>query len=75
VTSVRDECKFVSQLLVALSGYALPEDVERAFVAGFDQHLAKPPDLNELEQVFAAGAAPGSRRGSVSSNSGPGSVG
>jgi two-component system CheB/CheR fusion protein len=60
--------------LVALSGYALPEDIERAFAAGFDQHLAKPPDLHELEQVLADGATPGSRRRSVSSNSGPGSA-
>jgi signal transduction histidine kinase/ActR/RegA family two-component response regulator len=58
--------------LAALSGYALPEDVERAFAAGFDQHLAKPPELNELEQIFArlpsAGAALGSERESVSSD-------
>jgi CheY-like chemotaxis protein len=28
--------------LVALSGYALPEDVARAQTAGFNRHLAKP---------------------------------
>jgi signal transduction histidine kinase/ActR/RegA family two-component response regulator len=58
--------------LVALSGYTLPEDVERAFAAGFDRHIAKPPDLYELEQIFArvpsAKAALGSERESVSSN-------
>ena len=31
----------------------MPEDVERALDAGFDQHLAKPPDLHELEQILA----------------------
>jgi len=39
--------------LVALSGYALPEDVQRASEAGFDQHLAKPPNLDILEQTLA----------------------
>ena len=39
--------------LVALSGYALPEDVQRASQAGFDQHLAKPPDLDTLERTLA----------------------
>jgi two-component system CheB/CheR fusion protein len=39
--------------LVALSGYAQPEDVLRASEAGFDQHLAKPPSLERLEQTLA----------------------
>lgn len=41
--------------LVALSGYALPDDVARAKESGFDQHLAKPPSLEELERVFSFG--------------------
>jgi len=43
-------------LLVALSGYALPEDVERALDAGFDRHLAKPPSLEALKQLLATGS-------------------
>ncbi len=39
--------------LVALSGYALPEDLQRASEAGFDQHLAKPPNLDTIEQTVA----------------------
>jgi PAS domain S-box-containing protein len=39
--------------LVALSGYALPEDLQRASEAGFERHLAKPPGLEELEQMIA----------------------
>jgi PAS domain S-box-containing protein len=39
-------------LLVALSGYALPEDVERARQAGFERHLAKPPSLAKLAQLM-----------------------
>jgi two-component system CheB/CheR fusion protein len=40
--------------LVALSGYALPEDVQRAREAGFDQHVAKPPSLERLEEALAS---------------------
>ena len=42
------------RLLVALSGYALPEDMERASAAGFDRHLAKPPSLEKLEEILAS---------------------
>jgi two-component system CheB/CheR fusion protein len=38
--------------LIALSGYALPEDKEHAAKAGFHQHLAKPPNLENLMQLF-----------------------
>lgn len=43
--------------LVALTGYALPEDLQRAAEAGFDRHLAKPPDLVALERMLTE--APG----------------
>jgi PAS domain S-box-containing protein len=46
-----------SMFLVALSGYALPEDLQRAAEAGFDQHLAKPPSLEKLEQILAGAPA------------------
>ncbi len=39
--------------LVALSGYALPDDVLRAAEAGFDRHLAKPPSLDKLEELLS----------------------
>jgi PAS domain S-box-containing protein len=39
--------------LVALSGYAQPEDRDRARQAGFDAHVAKPPDTDELMDVVA----------------------
>jgi signal transduction histidine kinase/ActR/RegA family two-component response regulator len=39
-------------LLVALSGYALPEDIQRAMEAGFHLHLAKPADVAKLKQVL-----------------------
>jgi PAS domain S-box-containing protein len=40
--------------LVALTGYATPEDAERARQAGFDHHLAKPPDMEKLAAILAA---------------------
>jgi two-component system CheB/CheR fusion protein len=40
--------------LVALTGYALPEDLAKAKEAGFDEHLAKPPSLENLEKILAS---------------------
>jgi two-component system CheB/CheR fusion protein len=40
--------------LVALSGYAQPDDVQRAQEAGFEQHLAKPPSLEKLEALLGS---------------------
>jgi PAS domain S-box-containing protein len=42
--------------LIALSGYAQPEDVRRARDAGFDAHIPKPPPLDALLALVAAGA-------------------
>jgi CheY-like chemotaxis protein/anti-sigma regulatory factor (Ser/Thr protein kinase) len=39
--------------LVAVSGYAQPDDQRRAVEAGFDQHVAKPPDPSELERLLS----------------------
>jgi len=39
--------------LVAVSGYAQPEDLRAALEAGFDRHVAKPPDPDELERLLA----------------------
>jgi len=49
--------------LIAISGYAQAEDVRRALEAGFDAHVAKPPDPDELErllsgEVVAKGSVP-----------------
>jgi PAS domain S-box-containing protein len=38
--------------LIALSGYARPEDRRRAAAAGFDHHVAKPPRLEELRRLI-----------------------
>ena len=47
--------------LVALSGYALPEDVLRAQEAGFERHIAKPPRVEELEELLGGGCRRHSR--------------
>ena len=44
--------------LVALTGYAGPEDVARSIEAGFDRHLAKPPRFEELQEVLTSVAQP-----------------
>jgi two-component system CheB/CheR fusion protein len=40
--------------LVALTGYAGPDDIARAKAAGFDAHLAKPPTMATLERALQA---------------------
>lgn len=45
-----------SVVLVALSGYAQPEDRQRSRDAGFDLHLVKPLDPDRLRGLLAAAA-------------------
>jgi CheY-like chemotaxis protein len=40
--------------LVAVTGYAQPEDMKLPREAGFDAHVAKPPDLGELMSVLTS---------------------
>lgn len=40
--------------LVALSGHASERDVKRSLEAGFDRHVAKPPELSELRECIVA---------------------
>jgi CheY-like chemotaxis protein len=39
--------------LIALTGYSRPADFARASEAGFDAHLVKPYDFEELKKVMA----------------------
>lgn len=50
--TVRAETKDDGPLLIALSGYAQDEDRRRSREAGFDTHLAKPPDLEKLRAML-----------------------
>ncbi|WP_248324064.1 ATP-binding protein [Caballeronia sp. Sq4a] len=38
--------------LVAVSGYAQPEDVQKALDSGFDAHFTKPVDMLRIAQLF-----------------------
>jgi two-component system CheB/CheR fusion protein len=44
-------------VLVALSGYASPEDQRRAAEAGFQLHLGKPASREQIEKVLALAGA------------------
>ena len=48
---LREDKKFSSGL-IALTGYAQPEDKERAYQAGFHVHCTKPIGLKALEAAF-----------------------
>jgi CheY-like chemotaxis protein len=54
--AVRRDPAFARVQLVALTGYAQPEDRQRTSEAGFDAHVAKPPDLDELARLLRIGA-------------------
>ena len=53
--TLRSDDRLRSTRLVALSGYAQPEDRRRAAEAGFDDHVAKPPSLGALLASVAKG--------------------
>jgi len=57
----RADAALETAYLVALSGYALPDDIQRATESGFRRHLAKPPSIQALEELFAAHASPAAR--------------
>ena len=43
--------------LIAMTGFGRPEDRKRALACGFDHHLVKPLDLDELERLLHEAAA------------------
>jgi signal transduction histidine kinase/CheY-like chemotaxis protein len=49
---LRRDAALAGTRLVAVSGNAQPSDVERAAAAGFDLHIAKPPDPHAIEQLL-----------------------
>jgi CheY-like chemotaxis protein len=52
-TSLRSHLETASARLIALTGYAQPEDRRRAFEAGFEAHLRKPPDMEVIADLLA----------------------
>jgi CheY-like chemotaxis protein len=51
--TLRSDASLRSARLIALTGYAQPEDCARAMEAGFDAHLAKPASIDELQDLIA----------------------
>jgi PAS domain S-box-containing protein len=51
--AIRADASLSATTLVALTGYAAPEDLARSQEAGFDFHLAKPPSIEAIERVLA----------------------
>lgn len=45
---------FASSLMIAISGYALEADIARSKASGFDRHLAKPVDIDDLVRSLVA---------------------
>jgi CheY-like chemotaxis protein len=50
---LRQHAATADSLLVAISGYGQAEDLLLSREAGFDYHLVKPVDFDELASVFA----------------------
>jgi two-component system CheB/CheR fusion protein len=58
---LRREAGLQQALLVAVSGYGKEEDRHHSQEAGFNAHLVKPVDLDQLDELLARAAARGSR--------------
>ena len=50
---IRLEAAHPAMLLVALTGYGQAADRQRSREAGFDHHLVKPADFDEIEKILA----------------------
>jgi len=50
--TIRSEAALARTFLVAVTGYASPEDQRKAADAGFDRHLAKPVPIEVIEEVL-----------------------
>ena len=51
--AVRQDPALRAALLIAVSGYAQPADIAKTKAAGFDDHLAKPPDIARVKTLLA----------------------
>lgn len=50
--TVRNDEELRSVYLIAMSGYGQPEDKAKAQNAGFDVHITKPVNINEIQQLI-----------------------
>jgi two-component system CheB/CheR fusion protein len=51
--ALRAEGRLHDMFMVAMTGYAQPEDQRKAAEAGFHEHVAKPPSIERLEDLLA----------------------
>jgi CheY-like chemotaxis protein len=49
---LRADQKLSRVYIVAVTGYAQPDDLRKAREAGFDRHLAKPPNPDDIERLL-----------------------
>ncbi|HKB37115.1 MAG TPA: PAS domain S-box protein, partial [Gemmataceae bacterium] len=56
---LRQQPEFVRALIIAVTGYGQEDDLRRSAEAGFDHHLTKPVDPEQLQTLI--GRAPGRR--------------
>ncbi|MGH7929397.1 MAG: ATP-binding protein, partial [Candidatus Binatia bacterium] len=52
--ALRQDANLAETFLIAATGYGTFEDQRRAQEAGFDVHLRKPIDFDELQRIFAS---------------------
>lgn len=50
--AIRNKKEFDGIYLIALSGYALTKDIERSLDAGFNKHIVKPVNIEELQKIL-----------------------
>jgi two-component system, chemotaxis family, CheB/CheR fusion protein len=58
-TALKANAALGGAFLVAMTGYALPEDKRRALDAGFDGHLAKPTTVDLLRKAISEASRAG----------------
>jgi two-component system CheB/CheR fusion protein len=56
--SLREKAELDATTLIAVTGYGTEEDRRRSREAGFDYHLVKPVDPQELHEILSATARP-----------------
>jgi PAS domain S-box-containing protein len=49
---LRESSEYKTMLLIAVTGYGQPSDRDRALEAGFDFHLTKPVNMDELKRLI-----------------------
>jgi CheY-like chemotaxis protein len=50
--AIRKDAALSGVRLIALTGYAQPDDLAHATEAGFDSHIAKPADLDKVYRLL-----------------------